>query len=242
MNSRSSVIGFRFALFLAVTVLMFSQTGYSQQVLQLRPNIQTFPASDLAVATTATGGKEIRFTTMTWNSGNGKLELWAGETGPAGQNVYQRVYLDNGTYFDNLAGTFEYHAAHMHFHFEDYAFYSLQPVNAPGASQRTGQKTTFCLMDTTKVNTRLPGAPNKPFYGGCGDVTQGMSVGWGDRYGSYLEGQSIDITGNPDGLYRLIIDADPENRLLETDDSDNASCVLVSITGFTAIPQGSCTT
>ena len=35
-------------------------------------------------------------------------------------------------------------------HFNDYALYTLQPVNAPGGSLRTGAKTTFCVMDTSR--------------------------------------------------------------------------------------------
>jgi hypothetical protein len=240
MDKRTSIMRVRLAFALAVSILAFSQMGFGQSTLQLKPNLRAFPASDLSVATTASGGREIRFTTTTWNAGDGPLELIAGETGPAGQNVYQRVYLDNGSHYDNLAGTFELHPAHDHFHLEGYALYTLQPLNAPGASQRTGQKTTFCLMDTTKVNLRLPGSPNRAVYGGCGSTFQGLSVGWGDRYGSHLEGQSIDITGNPDGTYRLMIEADPESRLLETDESDNASCVLLNVNGFSVTVLGSC--
>ena len=84
-------------------------------------------------------------------------------------------------------------------------------------------------MDTTSVDTTLPRAPNKPVYGACGDVGQGMSVGWGVTYGSNLSGQSIDLTGLPDCDYKLIIEADPKKRLLEINNSDNASCVLLRI-------------
>ena len=158
------------------------------------------------------------FSATTWNNGDGPLVLVAGETDPdalRNRKVYQRVFLSDGTFHDRVAGDFVWHPSHNHFHFEDYAVYTLQPFNAPGASARTSAKTSFCVMDTTAVDTTLPRAPNKPVYATCGNAMQGMSVGWGDTYTNQLPGQSIDLTGLPDGDYKLVIEADPKKRLLE---------------------------
>jgi len=197
----------------------------SAQVVELRPNLQPLPASDVQLI----GGTTLIFSTTSWNSGTGPLELRAGETGSAGQNVYQRVYLSDGGFYDKLAGTFVFHPEHNHFHFEDYALYTLQPFNAPGGSARTASKMTFCVMDTAPVNLSLPGAPAAPVYSLCGNTIQGMSVGWGDTYGSILAGQSIDFSGNPSGDYRLLIEIDPKKRIIEADETDNISCMLVRI-------------
>jgi hypothetical protein len=211
--------------------------GAPRQVVELKPNLQAFPAGNLAIIQDMSGAIQLVFSATTWNNGDGPLVLVAGETDAATlkQKVYQRVFLSDGSFYDRVAGDFVWHPLHNHFHFEDYALYTLQPFNAPGASARTSAKTSFCVMDTTAVDTRLPGAPNKPVYATCGNVMQGMSVGWGDTYGNYLAGQSIDLTGLPDGDYKLMIEADPKNRLLEINDSDNASCVLlrISVTNLT---------
>jgi hypothetical protein len=114
-------------------------------------------------------------------------------------------------------------------HFNDYALYMLQPVNAPGGSSRTGVKTTFCIMDSAPINLSLPGAPRAPFYSRCGRDLQGMSVGWADTYGAELAGQEIDFTGDADGIYQLRIEVDPKKLLVETNENDNLSCVLLSI-------------
>jgi hypothetical protein len=201
----------------------------SAQGLELKPNLRAFPAYDIAVVPDSLGGTRAIFSTLTWNNGDGALELVAGETGTAGQNVYQRVYLDDGGFYDHHAGTFDWHVAHNHFHFGDYALYTLQPVNAPGGSKRTSSKTTFCVMDTNRIDRRLPNAPKKPNYTACGDLTQGMDVGWGDECGSNLAGQWIDLTGLPDGDYSLTIEADPKNHLVEINENDNTSCVLLRI-------------
>jgi hypothetical protein len=203
----------------------------SRQVLELKPNLQAFPAGNLAIVQDISGAPQLMFSATTWNNGDGPLVLVAGETDPATlkQKVYQRVFLSDGTFYDRVAGDFVWHPSHNHFHFEDYAVYTLQPFNAPGASARTSAKTSFCVMDNTAVDTTLPRAPNKPVYVICGNAMQGMSVGWGDTYTNQLPGQSIDLTGLPDGDYTLVIEADPKKRLLELNDSDNSSCVLLHI-------------
>ena len=131
------------------------------------------------------------------------------------------------------AGSFTYHAGHGHIHFNDYALYTLQPVGANGAAERIGYKTTFCIMDTTRVNTRLPGASKRAIYKTCNASVQGMSVGWGDKYGYTLEGQSIDITGLADGDYNLKIEVDPKSRIVESNEADNVSTVRLRIAGGT---------
>jgi hypothetical protein len=220
---------FRYGLLAGM--LSATPNGSAQTVLEQKPNLRPFPAYDLAVIPDFVGGKQLIFTTTSWNSGQGPLELVAGEIDTAGdkQNVYQRVYLDNGGFYDRYAGTFAWHAAHNHFHFGDYALYTLQPVNAPGASQRTSEKTTFCVIDTNPIDRSLPGAPQATVYDSCGTVVQGMSVGWADTYDRTLPGQEIDLTGLPDGDYRLVIEVDPKNRLIETNDGDNVACTLLHV-------------
>uniref|UniRef100_UPI0039890D55 lysyl oxidase family protein n=1 Tax=Methyloglobulus sp. TaxID=2518622 RepID=UPI0039890D55 len=69
---------------------------------------------------------------------------------------------------------------------------------------------------------------------------QGMSVGWGDTYGYWLSGQEVDFTGNPDGTYRLFIEIDPYDRLYETNELDNESCVQLEISNLAVRNVGEC--
>lgn len=218
-------------------VLAGARVGSTQQEpVELRPNLVALPASEFQM----TLDGRLQFATTSWNNGKGPLELWAGATSTAGQDVWQRVYYSDGSYQEYLAGTFDYHPEHGHFHFNNYALYTLKQVGAPGGSEKTSQKTSFCIMDTTKFNTSLPGAPANAVYVTCTAAYQGMSVGWGDRYGPLLAGQSFDMTGSPDGDYDLTIQIDPPDaqhpagRLLEITESDNVSCVRLHIsTGAT---------
>jgi hypothetical protein len=207
-----------------------------------RPNLVATPAFSLSVVRES-GVTNLRFSTLSWNSGTGPLELRAGaiDLNQLTRKVYQRVYRSDGTSSDTLAGDFVYHPEHAHVHFEDYAVYRLVPLNAPGASERQSAKTTFCVMDTNKISN-VPG-PANAVYSTCGSEIQGMSVGWGDTYGSHLAGQSFDVTTSPDGDYHLIIDIDPRLRILESDESDNSACVRVrlSVSARTVQNLGACT-
>jgi hypothetical protein len=199
----------------------------AQQSGDLLPNLEALPAYDIQALENFGGVLELRFSVRTWNSGAGPLELIAGEVDKGRQYVRQRIYDDDGNYEEHLAGKFEWHQGHNHFHFEDYALYTLQSVQ--GKSKRNSTKTSFCLMDTDLIDGQLPGAPKNSAYENCGNFFQGISVGWADEYGSELPGQSVDLTRLKDGDYRLIIEADPKNRLIETNDNDNTSCVLLHI-------------
>lgn len=229
-------------------VLGLAQTALAQTPTDRPPNLKALPASNFSLATDASGTQLLRFATTSWNAGSGPLQIEAGsvDTGSGKQQVYQRVWLSDGSSYLHLAGWFEWHPTHNHFHFDNYALYTLQPINAPGGSQRTGQKTTFCVMDTTKINGSLPGAPLNAVYSTCGNQIQGMSIGWGDTYGAHLPGQEIDITDNPDGIYQLIIDVDPMNLLIEGSKGDNRSCVLLEMRRPSTVTvldaSGSCST
>jgi len=201
--------------------------------VELLPNLEALPPAEMCLTTTS-GNTLLHFSTTSWNRGTGPLELVAGKPDRKEnkQKVYQRIYSSDGSSRDVLAGFFVWHQAHHHFHFEDYAHYILQPVNAPGASARTSTKTTFCIMDTTRIDPQADAA----VYTTCGKSVQGMSVGWGDTYGYYLEGQAIDVTGLPDGDYRLEIVIDPKKRLSESDETDNTSEVMIRLSDVPGCP------
>lgn len=205
----------------------------SHATTPLLPDLRALPASDLRISTPSDGHTYLLLSATTWN-GDEALELVGGAGDPltGKQPVYQRVYNSDGSSTLYLAGSFEFHPAHNHVHFTDYALYTLQPVDAPGGSARTSSKTTFCIIDTTRVK-RLPGSPKRPVYTTCSSTVQGMSKGWGDTYPYYLAGQAIDISGLPDGDYRLTIEADYKNRIIEGDDSNNMSTLNLRLEGGT---------
>ena len=131
---------------------------------------------------------------------------------------------------------------HRHWHFFRFMRYELVRP-AGGAVVAPDQKTGFCLGDryNTDPDVRLPAEPRKPgafdvFPSGdwCGQddpgrlrLIMGLSVGYGDNYQAFLDGQSIDVTDVPEGEYNLVHRVNAEVR--ERDYSNNASSVLLEL-------------
>ena len=121
---------------------------------------------------------------------------------------------------------------HSHWHVRDLENYELDRLDN-GSKVGTGQKSGFCFFDTTAFRLSLSGAPANSVYtpgSVCGQGNQaatnlkmGISVGWGDKYGSILPDQYIDVTHLNSGNYRLVATADAAGRFAETDESNNTT-------------------
>jgi hypothetical protein len=196
----------------------------------LYPDLRTLPPAELRFETLvqADGSRHelLRFSNTVWNAGQGPMELRGSVT--SNGTVTQSVYDDAGGVATFPVGeNFTFHVAHNHWHFDDFAEYQLWTKasydawvasgRSVGQAQRVGSKSTFCLMDTSRVQS-LPGSPNSPVYAACGLELQGISVGWGDTYRYYLADQWIDLGSSrlADGAYVLRTVADPKNRLYES--------------------------
>ena len=225
-KSRLSVIPAVFA-----AAVLVNSYAASAQVVDLLPNLTPRPASEIGIVQDQTTGHILlRFAAINTNLGLGPLEVRAGGATGAGQVVYQRIYQSDGGYYDvSPTATMTYHPEHNHFHVNGFALYTLKAVGAASTQGKTAEKTSFCIEDTTPIDLRLPGAPNSGVYTTCNPTVQGVSVGWGDRYGPSLEGQAFDITGDPEGDYELTIETDPVDNFTETNETDNVSCVRLHI-------------
>jgi len=181
----------------------------------------------------AAGCARIRLRNGTANVGDGPLFLvGVFPVHPDGtQDVMQRIYRDDQTFYDRFAGTFVYHETHLHVHFEDWAIYRLRellPGGGVGGVVMEGEKTSFCLLDSKAYDLGLPGAPPTAQYTEC-ESSQGISVGWTDIYAKTLPGQSLLACGIPSGTYWLESEADPEDSVLELDETNNVARVQVTI-------------
>lgn len=173
----------------------------------------------------------LRLSTATPNIGTGPMELRGGAVSGDTQEVFQRIYNDDGSFTNRLAGEFVYHPLHGHIHFEGFAEYVLRevlPGDGVGDVVATGGKTSFCLLDLTRYSTTLPGTPPTARYLSCGQV-QGISVGWSDVYDDSLPDQWIDVTSVPNGEYWLEATVDPDDHLLELDETNNTSRIRITL-------------
>ena len=229
------------------------------------PDLSTVRPRDLTIEV-AGGERRLRFTNETGNRGAGPLEIFPQAFSGADTNdcdgdgdatndllVHQRVYMDNDGdgLFDRetdteseapVAGCMVFHLEHDHWHFDAFARYALVDLN--GAEVVVGTKRSWCITDSGEApRFTLPGSPPEPVYPECKnnpnatEMTQGISPGWGDVYKYDLPMQYMVITGLPDGEYCLISTADPDNRLLETDDSNNSASVRIWLNGSSALKR-----
>lgn len=231
----------------AVVMLVLAWTAASRSPAQadvhlLLPNLRPLPASDLQFSTAEVSPgvfhEVIRLSATTWNDGAGPLEIHADTplVGDSQQHVRQYAYTATGGLepVPGSGGLVVWHPEHSHFHFESFAAFELQPLSAPGGAIRTGSKTTFCIMDTDRIDHKLDGAPKRAHYTTCGQLVQGMSVGWGDTYRSTLFGQWIDVDdlvgdSKASGLYLLRMISDPNDKLSELNEFDNVAEIEVEI-------------
>lgn len=144
---------------------------------------------------------------------------------------------------------FEFDTCHGHQHFKEYADYRLwnpdayaewvllraenpdataEEILAENPELRDGfieqNKMGFCVIDLTFF---LPGSGG-PQYLSCAN-NQGITVGWADEYHWSLDGQWMDITNTPPGEYILESEVNAEHFYIETDYSNNAASIPVTV-------------
>lgn len=183
------------------------------------------------------------------------------------QRIYQKD-SNNINYYDRWAGGQTYHPGHGHNHVDDWVTFTLrlENPNEPDTLQwpivGTGAKIGFCLMDLSNCNASnghcrdvqtyglgnvLTSAdiPNYGMGGGaynCSPVEQGISVGYVDIYAEGLEGMWIDIPpGTCNGDYWIVVEVDPRNNFLESNEDNNWTAVPFTLTKQTPIGQATAT-
>jgi hypothetical protein len=201
----------------------------------LLPDLLTMPPSDLEIRLVGGGRRELRLANMVWNGGYGRLEL-AGTLNPetGKTQVHQQLYAPNESQEAVLVGEFVFHITHAHWHIENFARYELWGLDDRGLPVRVavgGAKLSYCIIDTDRVDPDNPYYPTARRYQGCGRGLQGLSPGWGDQYDSFLDGQSLDITNVPDGVYALRSTANPDRLLREADYTNNTAMIFVEMRG-----------
>ena len=196
-------------------------------------------------------GNEIRFNTLFANQGDGLFEIRRGPDVDLDDHLLiQRVYIDQDfgpEYEDFVIGTapipgtpdnpnpdVPFPTDDRVLWFEDFTTFSLHEAVVADGAVTVGEE----LASDTKTSWRLsanrgplPGFGSPPSYGSSDQrLEQRISVGWADLYGAGSSGQFVDITGVPAGpLYWLRQTVDPENRIMETDETNNSFEILIDL-------------
>ena len=191
---------------------------------------------------TATTGANrcLRFTSEVGNVGVAPLTLripWLDPTtgtlaaAPGGCEAQQVIDRSDGTTSTRDAGPCQFHAAHGHFHYNNFVEFGLYSVKGDGTSGpevAESLKESFCLADDGYFGFGTAG-PNGPrvFVGqpGCNvpstpapdaphaDITMGVAPGWSDIYTWDTPDQYIDISDTPPGTYDIVARANAGEAL-----------------------------
>jgi hypothetical protein len=216
----------------------------AELVASLRlPDLQTEAIIDIRILFPGGGRRQLRLSNMISNTGVVPLEV-TGVLDPATRRtrVHQRVFTGGGAPLDFRVGEFTWHPGHQHWHIEDFAVYELWSVSASDELLEmvaASEKLSYCLIDTDVVAPDLSGFDRARDYRVCGRTRQGISIGWGDRYRSYLPGKSLDITGLPEGVYVLVSTVNPTGVLLEADYTNNTAVryLLIQASKVVVLPS-----
>jgi hypothetical protein len=201
-------------------------------------NLKTLQAWQLS-------GTTLKFSTLFANKGDGLFEIRKGA--PVSSTRYellQRVYINNdfGSQFVDIpigtapipgtAGTPNPSDLNTLW-FEDFTRFSLLAAPVVNGLLSVGPELAFSEKTSWRLSSNtgpLPGYSTPNYASPDQTMQQRVSVGWADMYGAGSSGQSIDISGIPVGpLYWLRQTVDPQNRIHETDETNNSFEVLIDL-------------
>src|SRR5437867_9214145 len=122
------------------------------------PDLQTLPPNSFHVQRDSkTGARTLFFSNTIANLGQGPLRVRQVNNATTGTtDAYQQVLTHdaNGNWYlyaETKVGTFVFHPAHNHWHFEDFALYELRDVAADGSIGAnvitSSSKISFCMTD-----------------------------------------------------------------------------------------------
>jgi hypothetical protein len=226
-----------------LTLALLAPAGSASAASDRLPDLAMARLRHIGTTRTEDGRRLLRFSAIIVNVGVGPFELRSQRPDTSSSWSAQQVIYDTDG-VAHTAGTPSVQLVyegdgHDHWHVKDLETYQLAPLpdgNGNHSPSRIGQKVGFCFFDNYQYKPWLPGAPWYLEYGrpGCGTrssvrLRNGLSVGWGDLYHRSLPGQYIDITGLPNGLYRLSATADQANFFLERNDANNSTWVDLRI-------------
>jgi serine protease len=135
---------------------------------------------------------------------------------------------------------------HQHWHylgFDHYQIFELRRARL-GNAVAWDQKTGFCLGDRYRVTEPLAHrAPGAVYTSRCGlrqpsllTMEEGISVGFGDAYSAFLEGQDLPLDGLPNGRYVLVHRVNSDRKIRERSYANDAASTLLDLRWQNRVP------
>lgn len=219
----------------------------SAAVTQKLPDLAVLAPSAFLIVVRPDGTRRLRFTTIVANIGQGPFRLYGyDEDGVAkiGDDllVRQQILQSDGSWItrDTAATMYWSGDGHNHFHVKGLTLARIQTPDGQ-TTLRAIRKIGFCFLDSYRYGSTA-GTTYDPAHHVCmpapnGRVPMGISVRWADVYRSTIAHQWIDITGLPNGEYRIKVNADPPDAggglFRESNELNNRGWTNIRITGST---------
>lgn len=182
----------------------------------------------------------LSFGATVWTAGNDSMVVEGfRRNGEDIMDAYQYFHSDGEVVGRAPVGAMEFDTepSHNHWHFLQFAGYSL--VAADGSTVRS-RKEAFCLAPTDAVDMTIENAVVNPGRIGVGSACGAMNsiwvrevlpLGWGDTYFQGIPGQSFNITNLPNGSYHIRVEANPTGSLFEQSSDNNSELREVILKG-----------
>jgi Lysyl oxidase len=180
----------------------------------------------------------LRFSNLIGNTGQGALRLRPEHNTATNVTTgFQEIFDAAGKLVvDQPVSEFVFHPAHNHWHITAVALFEIRTAlddgrggNWGGVQSDQSIKTTFCLIDVIKLEGNSK-TPQRTYWDCFPDQHQGISAGWGDQYHHATEGQELQVTGFPPGVYYLISTSNPDGAFLETTTTNNTAWTSFRLT------------
>jgi hypothetical protein len=194
----------------------------------------------------------LRFSVGPANLGPGPFEMVFEQ----GQGIVvpgqarQRVHLADGTVTERVAGQFEYHKTHAHYHHTGFGTLELMKVTDARRGKLVkageGPKQGFCTADImladwwSFANADQNATPSQCLAEGGGTghnnptgTAMAISAGWADLYSWEQDGNYVDFGTNTDGRYVVRSTTDAAGHVLEANERDNSSYAYIEVRGTT---------
>jgi hypothetical protein len=235
-----------------LTMLLLLPVAEAPAATALLPDlVPPVPTSPRTEVTTVGDGQDhllLRFDGYIHNIGAGPLEIRGSNPVNGVMTVTgQRIYFDDSSFQDDNSRhpqiQFETADGHDHWHLRSAARFSLW--NEAGTAEvAPGAKVGFCLQDVERVDRFGPSSRTyssaateycKQGQPNASRVFEGISPGWQDVYASKLPFQWVDLSDVAPGRYRLGAQVDPDNFVLESNESNNGPAVasdVVTVPGW----------
>jgi hypothetical protein len=219
--------------------LVLNSTGTT--VTPLLPDLVQEPPSQVSVVQSGASYR-LGFNSAVENHGQGPLIVSGHRSNTSSPMVADQILDMSDGSTQTLAGigSMIFYAPHNHWHYLGFDHYELRNAG-DNSLVAPDQKMGFCLGDRYTPNpdgtrTEPPKVAGPYTNDNCAagepsalSVTEGISVGYGDDYAPQLEGQYVDVTGVQPGRYVLVHRVNQDHSLQESDYTNDAASVLVSL-------------